>query len=187
MLLVCVVAGLVTVTLLARGRARLLPMAVVAMFLVSSVLSWSQAGRVAEPWAAVLPAGERDWLDAAVPGGRTVTALNATRECTDFEARDGFYLTEFFNASLARVVTVGVPQDSLPTRRVRVEPDGAVTLLSGRPLVAEYVLAQPGVEVVGRRVAQGTSARLALWETAGRVRLAGVASTAELEAAACTG
>jgi hypothetical protein len=184
-LLVAVVVALVAATLLARGRARLLPMAVVAVFLLSSALNWSLAGRVATPWAEALPAGERSWLDDHVRADRTVTALVAVGECTDLAARDGFYLTEFFNTSLARVVNVATPGDSLPTGRVRVRPDGSVALVSGAPLVAEYVLAQPGVEVEGRRVAEGTSARLALWETAGPVRLAGVGSTAELEAAVC--
>jgi hypothetical protein len=157
----------------------------VAVFLLSSALNWSLASHVATPWAEVLPAGERSWLDDHVRADRTVTALVAVGECTDLAARDGFYLTEFFNTSLARVVNVATPGDSLPTGRVRVRPDESVALVSGAPLVAEYVLAQPGVEVEGRRVAEGTSARLALWETAGPVRLAGVGSTAELEAAVC--
>jgi hypothetical protein len=185
LILVGVVVALVTVTLLARARARLLPMAVLAVFLLSSVLNWHLAGRVATLWAAVLPAEQRSWLDDNVRDGGTVTALVAIEECTDFAPRDSFYLTEFFNSSLARIAYLGTPHDSLPTEPARVEPDGAVVLASGAPLVSDYVLMQPGVDVEGRRVAEGTSARLALWETAGPVRLAGVGSTAELEAAVC--
>ena len=104
----------------------------------------------------------------------------------DLAPRDGFYLTEFFKSSLARTATVGTPQDSLPTERVAVRPDGSVRLESGEPLVADLVLAQHGVELEGRSVAEGTAARLTLWDTAGGpVLLVGVASAAELVAAAC--
>jgi hypothetical protein len=185
LVLVCFAVALVAATMLARARARLLPLAVLAVFLVSSLLNWSNASRVAEPWAAILPAEERSWLDANVRDGRQVTALIAVEECTDNVPRDGFYLTEFFNSSLARVAHSAPPEDSLPTESVGVDRDGSVTLASGEPLVSDYVLAQPGVEIEGKRVAEGTAARLTLWETAGPVRLVDAGSTAELEAAAC--
>ncbi len=185
LILMGVVVALVTATLLARARARLLPLAILAVFLLSGALNWSLAERVATTWGAVLPAQQRSWLDDHVRDGQPVTALAALEKCADYTARDGFYLTEFFNSSLARVVHVGTPPDSLPADSVRVERDGLVALSSGAPLVSDYVLVQPGVEIEGRRVADGTSARLTLWETAGPVRVVGLRSTAELEAAAC--
>jgi hypothetical protein len=45
---------------------------------------------------------------------------------------------------------------------------------------------QPGVQVLGRRVAEGTSAPLALWKTSDSVRVADVASADELARAACS-
>ena len=184
LILVGFVVALVTATLLARARARLLPMAVLAVFLLSGVLNWNLADRVATTWAAVLPAEERSWLDDRLRDDRPVTALAALEGCT-FAPRNAFYLTEFFNSSLGRIVHVGSPPESLPAETAGVKPDGLVALSSGAPLVADYVLAQPGVEIEGRRLAEGTSAGLTLWETGGKVRVVGIGSTAELEAAAC--
>jgi hypothetical protein len=184
-----IMLGFVVVLLLAcvfaRERARLLPMALVAVFLLAGALNWNLASRVGREWAAVLTSPDRQWLDASVPAGRSVTALTALETCRDFEARDGFYLTEFFNTSLVRVAHARVPPDSLPAEVVRVRRDGLVTLRSGAPLVADHVLAQRGVPVDGRRIAQGTAAPLVLWETGGPVRISGVASVGELEALAC--
>ena len=160
-------------------------MPVVTVFLLSSALSWSLASRVADRWAEVLPGEERSWLDERVPAGRSVTALAAVEHCADFAPRDGLYLTEFFNSSLSRIAHVGTPPDGLPADDAHVRPDGLVTLPSGQPLVADHVLAQPGVRLRGRRIAEGTTARLALWEVAGTVRIIGAGSEEELAAVAC--
>jgi hypothetical protein len=184
-ILIGFVVILVLAAVLARSRARLLPMAVLAVFLLSSALNWSLATRVADTWSAVLPRDERSWLDEQVPAGRSVTALAAVEDCSSFTPRDGFYLTEFFNSSLRRVAHVGTPPDGLPADDARVRSDGLVTLPSGEPLVADYVLAQPGVVLEGRRVAEGTAARLALWEVGGAVRADGIGSEDELAAVAC--
>jgi hypothetical protein len=53
-------------------------------------------------------------------------------------------------------------------------------------LEADYVVAQPGVRVRGRRLAEGTNARLVLWDTSGAVRVDGAASTGDLVRAACS-
>ena len=177
---------LVVATLLLRDRSRLLPLAVAAVFVLSGALSWHLAARAATTWAATVPREERRWLDRQVPPGRSVTAIAAVETCRSFLPRDAFYLTEFFNASVRQVGHVGTPPDSLGSATVSVTSNGRLALPSGAPLVADYVLAQPAIRFVGRRVAEGTSARLALWEIGGVVRALGVDTTRELEAVACS-
>jgi hypothetical protein len=124
-------------------------------------------------------------LDTRVPVGSSVTALAAVEDCSDLTPRDAFYLTEFFNSSLRRVAHVGTPPDGLPADDARIRSDGLVTLPSGEPLAADYVLAQPGVVLEGHRIAEGTAARLVLWEVGGAVRTNGIESEDEFAAIAC--
>ena len=56
---------------------------------------------------------------------------------------------------------------------------------SGRPLVADYVFTQRGIELAGRRIAEGTAAGLVLWQVGGSVRVVGASSNAELRRIAC--
>ncbi len=59
-------------------------------------------------------------------------------------------------------------------------------LSTGHPLRADYVFTQPGIELAGRRVAEGTAAGLVLWHVGGPVRVVGEASSnAQLQRNAC--
>ena len=62
---------------------------------------------------------------------------------------------------------------------------GALELAPGNPLRADYVFTQPGVELVGRRVAEGTAAGLVLWRVGGPVRVVGATSNEQLRRNAC--
>ncbi|MGH3132334.1 MAG: hypothetical protein ACRDNY_01075 [Gaiellaceae bacterium] len=185
-ILMLFVALLVTAALaLPPRRSRLLVAGVFAVFLVTAELSWYRAAQVAEPWVSAVPPVDRSWLDERVAPDRSVTLLTAISRCTGRATRDAFYLSEFFNSSVARVAHLGASPDWLPPRNVRVLRDGQLRAASGGPLVADYVVTQPGVRLDGRRVAEATAARLVLWEVAGPVRALGVSSAQELRARTC--
>ena len=57
--------------------------------------------------------------------------------------------------------------------------------VGGYLIVADYVFTQPGIELDGRRVAEGTAAGLVLWEVDGPVRVVGASSNAALRRALC--
>ena len=192
-LLVFVLLLVLGAVLLPARYARLLPVVVLAVFALTSRLSWDLAVRVAAPSTAALRSDERSWIDENVPRGRTVTVLGGVESCPRLPERDRLYgreflsayLTEFFNSSVRRGAYVGLRRDSLPAERVRVEEGGRLLLGSGAPLVADYLLAQPAVRFEGRKVVTGTAAGLNLWEIGGAVRALGIHSTAEYKRAAC--
>jgi len=192
-LLVFVLLLVLATVLLPVRYARLLPVVVVAVFILTSQLSWDLAVRVAAPSTAALPADQRSWVDESVPRGRTVTVLGGVESCPGFPERDHLYgrellsayLAEFFNSSVRRGAYVGLRRDSLPAVRVNVDESGRLLLASGAPLLADYLLAQPAVRFEGRNVATGTAAGLRLWEIGGAVRALGVDSIAEYKRAAC--
>ena len=150
-----------------------LPATVVVGLLLSAVLAWE---RVADMPAAVV-AGDtatRTWVDDVVPDGSTTTKLYlASPQCALTEqTRQALFLTEFFNDSVDRVASIGdSTPDGLPFDRVDVGSGGRLLLTDGEPLVADYVVTQPGLEFEGRRVAARPAAGLVLWETRGVVRL----------------
>ena len=70
---------------------------------------------------------------------------------------------------------------------VRLIAGSGVLELSGNPLVADRVFTQPGIELAGRRVTEGTAAGLVLWDVGGPVRVVGASSNAELRRLVCPG
>jgi hypothetical protein len=149
-----------------RGAARLAVWALVAVFLVNTLLVWGRAFNPLEEAVFADPGLEQRWVDERVPEGATVTVLESSCEGSVLE-RDSYFLTEFFNDSIGEVVDL-VGED----RTGRVGADGAV-LVEGAPLEAEYVVTQPGVQVQGAELGSGTAAGLVLWEVSGPVRLEG--------------
>ena len=77
--------------------------------------------------------------------------------------------------------------DGLPSERVDVAASGVLELSPRHPLVARHVFTQPGIELAGRRLAEGTAARLVLWEIDGPVRVVGASSNEQLLRVACPG
>jgi len=186
-LAIVVIALVASAVLLPRRLAWVLPLPVLAVFAVNGALAWDRAMNA--PESKVFATGAvRTWVDDRVPDGSSATALSAASEgCADTALlRHSFLLTEFFNSTVRQAAHVGGPLgDDLPSEGVRVRRDGQVVLASGEPLVADYVVAQPGVKLDGRRLATGTRAGLVLWRLGGPVRVVGARSEGELLRAAC--
>jgi hypothetical protein len=151
------------------------------------VLAWERI--VDAPEEAVFAGGlPRPWVDDALPEDAEVTKLYlvSTRCPPAAVTWHGLYLTEFFNRRVETAAYIGdsVP-DGLPIVRVDVAADGRLASAGGRPLVADYVYTQPGIDLAGRRVATGTAAGLVLWETDGPVRVEGARSNDDLHTTDC--
>ena len=187
-LAVSVVALAVAAAAVPRRLWPVLPVTVVAGFLVTAVFAWE---RLADPTEAFVLADDksRTWVDDAVAEGSQTTKLYVSpQDCPYTElTRHAFFLTEFFNTSVDRAASIGdSTPDGLPLDRVDVGSGGLLLLGDGKPLVAEYVVTQPGIELEGRRVAVGTGADLVLWETRGVVRVTDARpETADLETGDC--
>jgi hypothetical protein len=168
-------AVLLTVAAVAVPRRvwPLLPAVVVAGLVLTAVLAWKR--QVDQP-AEVVHAGRgaQTWVDDAIPQGAQVTKVYVSpQDCPVTElTRQAFFLTEFYNSSFDQAVEIGDSSDGLPLDPVDVTPGGRLVFPDGRPLIARYVLAQPELDLQGRRIAQGTGAGLSLWRTHGAVRLA---------------
>lgn len=160
-----VLVGLLLVAV-RRGAARVAVWALVAVFLVNTLLVWGRAFNPLEEAVFADPGLEQRWVDERVPEGATVTVLESSCEGSVLE-RDSYFLTEFFNDSIDEVVDL-VGED----RTGRVAADGTV-LVEGAPLEADYVVAQPGARVRGTALGSGTAAGLRLWEVSGPVRFEG--------------
>ena len=181
-----VIGLLAAVLLLPRRLALIVPATVLALFAVTSVLAWNRM--IGAPEDAVFAGGlDRAWIDERLPADATVTKLYLESDAcpTSARTRHALFLTEFFNATVDRAAYIGdsVP-DGLPIERVEVE-DGLLVLPDGEPLVADYVVTQPGIELQGRRLASGTSAGLVLWETDGPARVTNARTTADVRTADC--
>ncbi|HET6682757.1 MAG TPA: hypothetical protein VFG75_03600, partial [Gaiella sp.] len=180
------VVGLVAATFFLPRRIAVvaLPVAVAATFAVTSYFAWQRI--IEAPEDKVFAGGlERAWIDERVSADVPVTKLYIDTPCGSALERHALFLTEFFNQTVDRAVYVGdsVP-DGLPIERVDVAPSGTLEQ-SGNPLIADYVFTQPGIRLAGRRVAEGTNARLVLWQVGGPVRVLGATSNAELRRNVC--
>jgi hypothetical protein len=183
---VFVLALLLAALLLPRRLRLVLPAAMLAVFLATSVLAWERL--IDAPENAVFAGGlERRWIDANVPDGARVTKLYLDTQCGSALERHALFVTEAFNASVDDAAYVGSSTpDGLPSERVDVAADGALLLSPGNALSAEYVVTQPGVELEGEPVATGTNAELVLWRIDGPVHAVGATSSEELAARACS-
>jgi hypothetical protein len=165
-----------------------LPAAVVAVLVATAVLAWERQIDAPENEVYGGTADNPSWIDEALPASARVTKLyyDSPRCPASGVTRHALYLTEFFNGAVRRAAYIGdsIP-DGLPIERVDVDRDGALRSSADEPLVADYVYTQPGIELQGRRLAQGTTADLVLWQVGGPVRVLGARSNAELETADC--
>ena len=171
--------------LLPRRIARIaLPVVVAVSFAATSTFAWERL--IDAPEDLVFAGGlERAWVDARLPDDARVTKLYVDTSCGSALERHALFLTEFFNSTVDRAAYIGdsVP-DGLPIERVDVAASGALER-SGRPFVADYVFTQTGIELDGRRIAEGTAAGLVLWEVDGPVRVVGASSNAALRRELC--
>jgi Dolichyl-phosphate-mannose-protein mannosyltransferase len=181
------VLGLLAATLfLPRRIARIgLPLAVAATFAVASYLAWERL--IEAPEDRVFAGGlERAWIDERLPDDASVTKLYADTTCGSALERHALFLTEFFNSTVDRAAYLsGSVPDGLPIERVDVSGSGTLELSPRNPLRAAYVYTQPGIELAGRRVAEGTAARLVLWHVGGPVRVVGATSNEQLRRRTC--
>ena len=179
-------ALVLAVLLLPRSRVWILPVVVFAVFTVTAQINWQVAALAADYRAASLPSDERRWLDETVPAGGVVTLLYVDGGCSRLAvARAALSRTEFFNRVRTRGAHVGLPASGLPSQAVFVAIDGRLTDAAGAPLEGGYVVTQPGVRLIGRRVREATPAELVLWQTGTAVRIRGATSSGELQRAAC--
>jgi len=185
--LVMFVVGLLAAALfLPRRIARVvLPAAVAVTFAATSYLAWERI--IGAPEDRVFAGGlDRAWIDDRVPPDASVTKLYLDTACGSALERHALFLTEFFNSTVDRAAYIGdsVP-DGIPLPRVDVAPSGTLELASGEPLRAEYVYTQPGIDLQGHRIAEGTAARLVLWRVDGPVRVVGASSDEQLRQQSC--
>lgn len=186
-LLALFVIGLLAAMLLLRRRYALgLAAAILYVLLASSALAWERL--IDAPEDAVFAGGlERSWVDDAVGEDARVTKVYIDSACGSALERHALFLTEAFNTSVDRAAYIGdsVP-DGIPLPRVDVARSGRLELSPGDPLVADYVYTQPGLELVGRRLAEGTAAGLVLWDVGGGpVRVVGATSNDQLRETVC--
>jgi hypothetical protein len=181
------VVGLVAATvLLPRRIARAaLPLAIAATFAATSYFAWQRM--IEAPEDKVFAGGlERAWIDDRLPADAPVTKLYVDTSCGSALERHALFLTEFFNSTVDRAAYVkGSVPDGLPIERVDVSATGELETSPGNPLVADYVFTQPEIRLAGRRIAEGTNARLALWQVGGPVRVLGARSAEQLRENAC--
>jgi hypothetical protein len=182
-----VVVLLALVATLPRRAWWVIPAVLVASFAATGALAWERIADAAEN--SVFAGGlERRWVDEILPEDARVTKLYlVTTECPASALTwHSLYLTEFFNRSLEQAAYIddSVP-DGLPIVRVDVAEDGGLVDESGKPLAADYVVTQPGIDLVGEELGRGTAAGLVLWRTDGSVRVASVTANADLRTADC--
>jgi hypothetical protein len=183
-----VVLLLVLVAILPRRLWWVMPSVVLATFATTAALAWERIADATEN--AVFAGGlERQWVDELLPEDSSVTKVYLVS--TDCPASavtwHALYLTEFFNRSLERAAYIGdsIP-DGLPIRRVNVSSGGALVDEAGEPLEAQYVVTQPGIELAGEMLGQGTAANLTLWRSESPVRVVGAARTDDVRTADCS-
>jgi hypothetical protein len=129
----------------------------------------------------------RGWVDRVVPANASVTLVTVGSPFCDATLwRYSSLFTEFFNGRVRQVPYIGHPLAvGPPTHPLHVASSGLVETDRNVPLRTTYVVVPKGVDIVGRKLAAGTNAPLALWRTAGSVRLARARSDADVVRTAC--
>lgn len=158
---------------------------VLSLFAVTAGLAWHGAAGRANEWAVLLPPGQRSWIDARVPPGRSVTLLTALHECSPPELLRASYLADFFNERVRAVVHLAYEPNSLGSVEVRVTRRGRVVRASGDPLRTEYVVAPAFLDLRGTRLAVAPAGRLVLTRVPGEVRIQSDRWRAEVASARC--
>lgn len=180
---------------ISRPKRRWLLVAAIGLAFVVVDLATHQGivdfGRGLEQLAAGDRSAQLDWVDRRVGRDERVAILfvpprhtcpAATREYR--HALATLWRVEFFNASSARVVVVGVsPDTALPFARAVVGPTGRVTTATG--LEPRFVVADRRVTLAGKRLAVDQATRWALWRIAAPLRVLGARGTGDLRAMVC--
>jgi hypothetical protein len=185
-LIVCALAAVGAVLFVPRSFAWLIAVGAASVLLYTDTAVWGLAVNTARTrHEDVFGAGERRWVDAHVSDGASVATVFVPCSGSDL-AREGFFQTEIFNQSVddAFHFVDGYAYTASSTE-LEVAAAGQLVLSSGAALVADYVVAQPDLRLLGRRISMGTTAGLTLWDTGGPVRTPDHGSAEELVRAVC--
>ena len=115
--------------------------------------------------------GDPSWIDDAVGKDARVEVLYTS----DFADPHVVWQAEFWNRSVRRLFGLTAQDPSIPDLGATQDPHGRISLglppgaADSRP---RYVVAAPGVEVAGQRIA--ARGQLVLWRVHGPIRLASV-------------
>jgi hypothetical protein len=167
------VGTIVAITLLATvavTRPAIMVLAVAAFLTVTAVAVDRRTDKAAA--AAVSISQPQSWIDQAVGADADVAVLypGGTEPMRVWQA-------EFFNRSVRRVLTIGVPlAGNLPETVVNVAADGAVENRDGFRESAQYVLTDSLTAVDGRVVARDPRYGMVLLETGGPLTAYGTAT-----------
>ncbi len=103
---------------------------------------------------------DRDWIDAALPGGATATGV-----WTGSPDRFVINVNEFFNRKLGPVYYTGAPTPgNLTETKLDLDPaTRAFTLPGGAPFAPEYVLVDNSIDPGGEVVARDGPRGMTLW------------------------
>ena len=181
------VAGLLLAgLLLPRSWRAAIPATVLVVFAATAVFAWERM--IDAPENAVLEGGfEPAWIDDRLPDDARVTKLYLESEACPASSltRHALFATELFNVTVDRAAYIGdsIP-DGIPLDRLEVE-SGRLVYEDGAPFAADFVYTQPGIELMGAKLATGTAAGLVLWQTDGEVRMVDAETTADVRTADC--
>jgi Dolichyl-phosphate-mannose-protein mannosyltransferase len=185
-LIACALAAVGVVLLVPRRLAWIVAVGAAGVILFTDTAVWGLAVNTARTRQMNVfgDGGERRWVDPHV-GGASVATIFVPCGGTDL-AREGFFQTEIFNASIENAFHfVDGYAYTASSTQLDVADGGRLVLPSGAPLVVDYVIAQRGLRLLGRRVATGTTAALALWDIRGPVRARDHSSADEVVRAVC--
>jgi hypothetical protein len=108
----------------------------------------------------------RDWIDRAV-GTKPVVAALWSGQRTYVTLWDN----EFFNRSVGKVYNFAGPPDGLPQQTVALDPTTGRITLAGRPIRAEYVLADSSMIMTGTSVVSDKGVGMTVYRTPGPLRV----------------
>jgi len=166
----CFAAACAALALVPRRVAIVVPALVACYFVATSVIvergehSIRTASRAAR--AAGIGRPDRDWVDRAVTANASVAYVR-----TGFGSFYTLWENEFFNRSIGSVYNlIGSSVDALPETLVARRADGTL-VADGRPVRAEFVLADQSAGVRGNEVARDPVAGTVLYRTGGPIVL----------------
>jgi hypothetical protein len=153
--------------LVPRRAAVVVPLAVLALYVLASKPVWSGPHGFVQAGAGALFQGmrgvERDWIDRAVPDGAEVVVLWTGRA-----DRFTVNMNEFFNRRVGRVYyTVAPTPGGFNETPVRAGAGGVFRTADGRPVVARYALLDGSVTPDGVVVARDAELGTTLWRLTG--------------------
>ena len=155
--------------LVPRRYALVLPLVVLAYYVVVFKPIWAGSHGLKQASAGALFQGiratPRDWIDKAVPDGADVKVLWTGRG-----DRFTVNLNEFFNRSVGEILYTDTPTPGgIGEQQVSISRDGLIRDASGRPVRAEYVIADGALTPDGKAVERDVLLGTTLWRIGGEL------------------